>query len=157
MSKNKNQVGKYLPHKSYSQSEAPQKNYILSAVIGLAIFILCNCLLSLLGAAIIKNSPNPTVLIPFISTISMTVSAIVGSIIASKKSGGNAVLSSIIFLLGITLLVLIMTVIYMGETSANHSFWQALLLKIPVILGGFFGGYIGSIKKKPKSLYEKYK
>ena len=158
MNKGKNHVTNYID-RSYSQGEEiTGRKYIISAILGFGVFLISTLSLAFTGAMIIIKSTDPNPLIPFVSTISMTVSAIIGSIVTTKKSGGNTLISTLLFLLTIAFSIIAMSLIYMSDKHLeNHSFLQFLLLKIPVILGAFFGGRIATIKRKQKSLYSKYK
>ncbi len=155
MNKQNKNNSKYLPTSRRTRKEDNNKNHIIAALIGFGIFIICHLTLSFLGSLIIAKGSDPDTLVPFVSTISMTVSSIVGALVTARITGGNAVVSSLMFLGAVFLCVLVISVIYLKDD--NTPLWASLLLKAPVILGGFFGGYIGSHKKKPKSLYAKYK
>ena len=120
------------------------------------VMLISYLLLSLTGAILISKGDDPAKLIPFVSTISMGISTFLGSLICSKKTGGSPIVSSALFITAVIFSILVMTLIYMKEIN-SIPLWQNLLLKIPAILGGIFGGFISSLKKKPKSLYAKYK
>ena len=156
MYKKNSQSSSYLPKSTHTGTESIWLNYLLSAVIGFAVFLVCYFALILLGSALLLKLPDPSRLIPIVATVSMTIASMVGSIVSAKKSSGNKLISSLMLLSLITLVVLLMTVTHLKESSGVPLI-QDLLLKVPVILGVFFGGYIGSLKKKPKSLYAKYK
>ena len=158
MNKAKNHATNYIDRIYSKNPKSSGRKYIISAILGFGVFLICTLLLAFTGAMIIIKSTDPNALIPFVSTISMTVSAIIGSIVAVKKSDGNTVISTLLFLVTIVLAILIMSLIYMSDKSTQGtSVLQFLLLKIPVVLGAFFGGRIATIKRKPKSLYSKYK
>ena len=156
MKKMNDQVGGYISRTTETQGHSTIKRYIVSAALGFLAFLVAMLILSLSGALIISKSSDSTKLIPFVSTVSMTVSALLGGIVCAKKSGSSALFSSLIFLSTVGLSVVLMTLIFLKD-SHDAPLWQDLLLKIPVMLGAIFGGFIGNIKKKPKSLYDKYK
>ncbi len=155
MNKKNTQLSQYTP-KAFEKKQTDGASYLFSAIIGFAIFMLSFIVLSVLGAIIIYKNPDPNVLVPFVSTISMTVSAIIGGLITAKKSKASRFTASVLFLATVTLAVLIGSVINL-KFRESTPFWQSLLLKMPVVLGGFFGSVIGSGRKKQKSLYSKYK
>ncbi len=154
MAKDKKQNVRYLAQSRGVKEKMPN-NVIVATAIGFAVFLASFFAMTFLGALLIAKGPDPARLIPFVSAISMTASAIIGGIVTAKKSQRSGGISALAFLFSVTLSVLIMTVTHLGEGSTP--LWQSLLLKIPVILGAFFGGFIGSMKKKEKSLYAKYK
>ena len=155
--KNKNnQLSQYTPKASRSKHNKQNNSCLISGIIGFVIFFACQALLSLLGSLIISKNSDPNNLIPFVSTISMTVSSIIGGLVAAKKANAAPFRVSLSFLATVTLTVLVASVVNM-KYRENTPLWQSMLLKLPVILGGIFGTFIGSVNKKPKSLYSKYK
>ena len=154
--KKKNQSSQYETRRNDSSGKTVIRKYFLAAGIGFSVFLIAVLVLSFTGALVVSKSDDPARLIPFVSTVSMSVASILGGLVCSKKSGGSPMLSTVLFLSTIVFATLLMTLIYLKESSATP-LWKDLLLKIPVMLGGLFGGFIGSIKKKPKSLYAKYK
>ena len=147
----KNQLTHYTP-----SNTKKGLGTLLSSLLGFGGFAVCHLILSLLGAIVLSKNPDPTPLIPFISTISMTVSAIIGGLISSKASQSGGLVISLSFL-GILAAVILITSIILLNNRENTPLWQSLLLKIPVILGGIFGGFIGTYKRPKKSKYSKYK
>lgn len=156
MNKKNTQLSPYAPNASKYQRDTQNPSNLLSAILGFIVFLGCLAILGLLGAMIISKNPDPNKLIPLVSTISMTVATIIGGLVTAKRSKSGMLLSSLTFLATVTLALLIASIINMKYRD-GIPLWQSLLLKLPVILGGIFGAFIGSAKKKPKSLYSKYK
>ena len=151
MQKKNNQLSHY-------KNEQPTQNagILFSTAISFIAVIICNSLLSLLGALVLSKNDDPTPLVPFVSTISMTVSAIIGGLITAKISKCGTFTSTIFSLGALTVLIMIATVITL-KSREHTPLWQSLLLKIPVILGGWFGAFVGSYKRPRRSPYSKYK
>ncbi len=156
MRKKNNRVGGYIPRTTEPKGNSTIKKYFVAAALGFLAFLGATLILCFSGALIISKSPDSTALIPFVSTVSMTVAALLGGLVCVKKSGGSPLFSSLILLSTVMLSIILMTVVFLKD-SHDAPLWQDLLLKIPTILAVFFGGFIGNIKKKPKSLYAKYK
>ena len=151
MEKKTNQPIRYA-----KKSESRGISSLWSAIIGFLTFIVCDIILCILGAMIINKNSDPAPLVPFISTISMTVSSIIGGLLSTKISKDTTLTTALIFLGAITLAVLLASVINL-KFRESSPLWRSLILKIPVILGGIFGGFIGSYQRPKKSLYSKYK
>ena len=156
MRKKNNRVGGYIPQTTEPKGNSTIKKYFVAAALGFLVFLGAMLILCFSGALIIAKSSDPATLVPFVSTVSTTVAALLGGFVSAKKAGGSSVFSSLIFLSAIILSIILMTVIFLRD-SHETPIWQDLLLKIPMILATFFGGFVGNIKKKPKSLYAKYK
>ena len=146
-----------LASRTKEASDSPLFLSVLkSALLGVGASLVMGLILITVGAAVAYANPNPSVLIPALSLVSLLPSMFAGGFVTAKKVKDAPLLCGIISGGMITLITMLLAIVLRGLPSTGYAFWQSASLHTAAIAFSVLGAFAGNVKSRQKPIKRRF-